>query len=120
MSVYEENRELIVAMTTTVLGIIATWFSKDKISEAWNTKVGGKIAEKKADSEIKIAEKDSAITAFEKAIETLTELVNLKKEEAHECNQKLKDMADRMSSLEATVELYRKRVIDLEAKYGQA
>jgi chromosome segregation ATPase len=115
-----EDKELMYLIMGTALSIVGTWLGKDKIAEAWSTRVNGKIAEKKTDSDIKIAEKDSAIQAFERAIKTLNELVEIKKEEAHDCNERLKDMADRMSSLEQTVELYRKRVIDLEAKYGTA
>lgn len=115
-----ESREVMYLIVGTALTILSGWISRDKISEAWNTRVNGKIAEKKADSEIKIAEKDSAIESFERAIKTLNDLVELKKEEAHDCHEKLKEMADRMTSLENTVELYRKRVVELEEKYGAA
>jgi hypothetical protein len=114
----EENKDIMMLIITTASGILATWLGKDKIVEAWNTKVTGRVAEKKADSEIKIAEKDSAIAAFERAIKTLQELVEVKKEEAHDCHTKLKEMGERMSVLENAVELYRKRVIELEKLNG--
>ena len=97
MSFYEEHSEAINGIVVGVVALVGGWFTKDRF-EAMRSKT----------------------TDAKEVLEMMKDLLKELKEDNHKCEEKLQEMADEIRGLKQEVELYRKRVLELELKFGQA